>query len=366
MLGKIKATKNVHVTLMYNEKKVSEQKAVFLLGENFVKHTEELTFSDKADRLRQLASLHAGVAGVAHVFLNFDPKYQPTNDIVVQLARRYMAAAGFADQPYLVYRHFDTWHPHAHIVSTNVRADRTLVRRSLTETWKLIELTQHFEREFSLKISDALLGETKDQIKANHAQRVVYGKNGLHHSISKVLDAVIEHYKYTSLEDLNAVFQEYNVKAEPGREGTPLYQHRGLVYVALDEQGRQISRGIKASSFNLKPTLPYLENKFAQNQSLRESQRRRITTTIEWTFAGKPPDWEGFEQAMQREGINIIVQETRDKRPADIYFIDHQGKSVFSGAGLGTEFTLNAIREKCAREQQQQEETQKHHLKLRL
>lgn len=122
---------------------------------------------------------------------------------------------------------------------------------------------------------------------------------------------------------------------------------------------------LNASSFSLKPTLPYLENKFSLNESLREKQRRRITTAIEWTFSTKASNWAGFEQSMQREGINVVVQEAGDKGPAGIYFIDHHGKSAFSGDNLGVQYNLGAIREKCVLNQQQKE-ILRHHLKLRL
>lgn len=366
MLGKIIATKSVLRTVTYNEQKVTAQKASFLLGENFIKQAEQLTFHDKLDRLQQLTSLHAMPRTTAHVFLTFDPQDQLSNENAALLGKRYMEAAGFGDQPYLGYRHFDAWHPHLHLVSTIVRADRTLITWGRGQLKSLVHLTNEFEREFSLKTNQEM-SLNQDRDFDRHTQQVVHGEGGLKRGISNVLGTVIDHYKYTSLEDLNAVLREYNIKADRGHEGTRLYKNRGLVYAVLDEQGHQISRGIKASSFRLKPTLPYLEKKFELNLGLQDNSRQRVETAIEWTFATKQPDWAGFQHALARESIDVVVQEEKGGKPGSLFFVDHREKAVFSGESLGSQYNLQGLQERCVREQRlQEEETQQHHLRLHL
>jgi hypothetical protein len=368
MFAKIKRTKSARKTLQYNEKKVQEQKAVCLLAENYVKRTEDLSIHDKLDRLEQLASLNeTAEKKTIHVFLNFDRTDALSDDRAIHFARRYMEVAGFEDQPYLVYRHHDAWHPHLHVVSTNVLPNGKLIDPGIRELWKLIELTRELEHTFSLKSNHAVTWEEQQQLKVTHAQQIVYGDSSLKRAISDVLNTVIDRYKYTSLDELNAILKEYNVKADRGAENSKLYQKKGLVYCALDENGHRITRGLKASSFSLKPTLAYLEQKFALNESLRESSRRRLETAIEWTFFGKTPDWAGFLQALIREGINTVIREEKDERSGGIFFVDHREKSVFSGESLGEQYTLDALQKKCVQQQgEQQEEIQRHHLRLRL
>jgi len=359
---------SIRDTLRYNEQKVTLGKADFLWGENFVKDTSALSLRDKLDRFSErIAMNHRNVPKTVHLFVTFSPKDELSNEKMIKLSRHYMDGVGFGEQPYLVYRHLDTAHHHLHIASTNVRADGSLIRIGLKELYHSHYLTRQMETSFSLVPRHRTTLEEQTQFQVNHALKVIYGEAPLKRAISDVLNTVVDHYKYTSLNELNAVLRQYNVYADKGREGSKLYQNRGLVYYALDDHGRQVSMYLNASSFSLKPTLPYLENKFVLNERLRENQRLRITTAIEWTFATRSPDWKGFLQGMQREGINVFVQETRDKRPADIYFIDFQGKSIFSGENLGAQFSLRSIQDRCVQEQQlQHEETQRLHLKLRL
>ncbi len=58
-----------------------------------------------------------------HVSLNFDPTERLSNDKLIGIASIYMEKIGFEEQPFLVYRHEDSGHPHIHIVSTTIRKD---------------------------------------------------------------------------------------------------------------------------------------------------------------------------------------------------------------------------------------------------
>src|ERR1019366_8101340 len=105
------------------------------------------------------------------------------------------------------------------------------------------------------------LGEA-EKFKVRQAQRVLYGQASLKHAISDVLTTVIDQYSYTSLQELNAVLHVYNVKANRGGESSEMHRHKGLLYHAINEQGRQVGKSIKASAFLLKPTLAKLEERF--------------------------------------------------------------------------------------------------------
>jgi len=368
MLGKLRVTGSLRGTIEYNEEKVMQQKAVYLHAENFLKDTHELTFEDKYNRLHDRVTLNERAEKkVAHIFLTFHPDEEISNNTMVQLSQRYMQAAGFDNQPYLVYRHFDSGNPHLHVVSTKVLPNGKMIKIPTRQMRELQVLTLKMASESGLRPDKVKTQNEKIRFQATRTQQVVYGQPSLKNAISSVLHTIIDHYKYHSMEGLNAILSEYNVKADPGREGTRMHLNRGLVYAVLDENGRQVSRGIRASAFDFKPTLPYLEKRFELNRTLRERNHLRMETAIEWTLMTKKPDWAGFRQAMAREGINVVVQEDREGKPGNIFFIDHREKTVFSGHDLGGAFSLQAIQERCAQEQKvQEEESQRHHLKLHL
>ena len=154
------------------------------------------------------------------------------------------------------------------------------------------------------------------------------GNEGLTRAVSDVLNTVVEHYNYTSLDELNAVLSQYNVVANPGKEGSRLRETGGLLYHALDSDGHRVGTPLKASSFLLKPTLKNLEQKFEQNQAQRETSREHLAAAIEWALAGRTPDWAGFKESLEKEGIAVVFD--RDKGGDDrVFFVDHSGRASF-------------------------------------
>jgi hypothetical protein len=116
-----------------------------------------------------------------------------------------------------------------------------------------------------------------------------------------------------------------------------------------------------------KPTLTNLEKKFEVNKSLLQQQKERVTTAIDWSFAGRAPDWPGFNREMEMEGISVVLQKADKDGEEGIFFIDHRDKCVFSGQGLDIKYSLQAIRERCVPEQEQVvEEVLRQHLHLGL
>ncbi|HEU0227160.1 MAG TPA: hypothetical protein VFQ86_05445 [Arachidicoccus soli] len=98
------------------------------------------------------------------------------------------------------------------------------------------------------------------------ALRVQFGKQPSKRAIQNVLDKVLPSFKYSSLVELNAVLNQYNILADRGKETSFIYRHNGLQYCILDEKGKRVSIPIKASSFYHKPTLKFLEERFAVNE----------------------------------------------------------------------------------------------------
>jgi hypothetical protein len=354
--------------LRYNQDKLKEGRAEFLMAENFLQEPGHLNRQDIKDRFLERTSLHAGANNnVVRISLNFDPAEKMPDEKMRVLTTRYMQRLGFEQQPFLVYRHYDTAHPHLHVVTTNIRADGSRIDTGRPLLYHSHQITRELENEFSLQRNKrATLGE-KEKFNVQQAQRVIHGESGLQRAISNVLNTVIDHYKYTSLSELNAILQLYKVKASRGRETSRLYQLRGLIYHALGENGKPIGKAIKASDFFLKPTLNKLEKLFELNKSLRQEQRQRLTTAIDWTMAGRTPDWKEFKNSLEKDNISVVIQEDKKGDPESVYFVDHQAKAVFSGESLGDPYNYHAIRERCAEEQvQEQEEELTHRLHLKL
>lgn len=358
---------NVLVSLDYNEQKVTQGKAEKIHAGNFLKSHDRLTKADIIERFRLRSSLNErlGDQGI-HFSVNFGTQEKISNEKMAELTDRYMAAMGFEDHPYIVYRHHDAGHTHMHIVATAVRANGTLVSLHPGNYHDSHTICRTLEKEYSLEKTDPLKLQQKEDFAVDHAQRVVYGERGLTRAVSDVLNTVVEHYNYTSLDELNAVLSQYNVVANPGKEGSRLRETGGLLYHALDGDGHRIGMPLKASLFLLKPTMKNLEEKFVQNQSQREAPQERLSTAIEWALAGRTPDWAGFKESLEKEGITMVVD--RNKAGNDrVFFVDHTGRASFEGKNLGDGYRLEMLRSRCAPgEEVAEEQTQKQQLHLRL
>ncbi len=257
MVAVIKTGHSIHRILNYNENKVKEGVAECISATNYPIDVEQLSFNNKLNRLIRQASLNENVTrNSVHVSLNFDPSEKISNEQLKKIADTYMQKIGFAEQPYLVYQHFDAGHPHIHIVSIKVRADGSRIdtqnigRNQSEKARKEIEIAHGLVRAENMKMKQY-------ELKLAYTQKVQYGKSDSRRAIANVLEAILNTYKYASLPELNAVLKQYNVMADRGSESSRIYQHEGLLYRILDEQGNNIGVPIKASSFYNKPTLKY-------------------------------------------------------------------------------------------------------------
>jgi Relaxase/Mobilisation nuclease domain len=368
MFADLKFPRNFRTPLQYNEEKVSKGKAVLIGAENFLKDHDQLSMQDKIERFHQRSSLNeTWTDNATHISLNFGKTEELSDQKLLIIATRYMNAMGFDNQPYLTYRHHDAGHTHLHVVATDIRSDGSKINLGPLGLQRSNQLCTEFEREFYLQENRKAAREEQAQFSVLHAHKVVYGEPGLKRAVSDVLNAVVDHYAYTSLEELNAILREYNVRANPGGEDSRLREVRGLLYHALDDNGKKIGKPLKASAFLLKPTLDRLEEKFSLNQSLREPFKDRLHTAIEWSFAGEAPDWTRFRERMEREGISIVLSRSERDSPEELYFVDHTDKYVFSAEGLGLPYGLEALRERCSLgDNRAEEETQIQSLKLSI
>ncbi|GGB09013.1 relaxase/mobilization nuclease domain-containing protein [Puia dinghuensis] len=367
MQPQIKPNNGIYFSLHYNEQKIDEGKAERIGAENFLKDHDQLTEEEILDRFRQRSSFNERLHDYGvHFSLNFGKEEKLDNKRLVEVANRYMTGMGFEDQPYVVYRHLDAGHTHVHIVATTVRADGRLKKLEPKDYHASHRLCRELEREFSLEKNLKATAEDQLRFAVDHAQKITYGEQGLTHAISDVLNTVVDHYNYTSLDEFNAILKQYNVTANPGLEDSRLRKLGGLLYHALDENGNRIGKPIKASAFLLKPTIKKLEKKFAENLRNREAPRERLHTAIEWAVAGETPDWARFKENLEREGIDVVTAKRADGEER-VFFVDHVGKYAFGGESLGAGYDLAALRKRLAPEQQlEEQQSQEHQINLHL
>ena len=350
MLPVIKHPASIKRVLNYNEKKVQQKKAELIYAGNFIKNTDELTFREKLERFeKQMALNQRAETKVMHVSINYHPNdaAKLTRDMQIELAKAYMEKIGFGNQPYLVYEHTDSGHPHVHVVTTLIREDGSRINthnlgRDVSEPAR-----KKLEEQYGLIKADR---QGPQQQKEQHlkidAQKVEYGQAETKRSVINVLDNVIDNYAYTTLPELNAILKQYNVEADRGGLEGRIYKNRGLIYHVLDDEGTRIGVPIKASSIYSKPTLDKIEGKFQENKIKKTQYQQHLITTIDWVLHKEPKSLEEFIKALEKERIAVVVRISDNGRVYGITYVDNEKQTVFNGSDLGKKYSANKILQK--------------------
>jgi hypothetical protein len=361
MVAKITVPATVSRALNYNEKKVQKGVAECIHAGNFLKDVRDMNFQDKLTRFQNLIALNTSTTNTLHISLNFEPSEKFTDDKLREIADNYMQRIGFADQPYLVYRHDDAGHPHCHIVTTNIQSNGKRI-----DTYKIGErksrpACEAIEKEFGLIVAKGRNSRRDKEIKPLDVQKVIYGKSETRRGIINVLDGVLKQYKYTSLPELNAILAQYNVLADRGKEGERIYSHRGLNYRVLDEQGRKQGVPIKASSIYNNPGLKYLEQRFGQNKESRDTDLKKLRVKINWALAQNPTSLREFRAQLEEDRVKVVIRQNDQGRIYGLTFIDNEHRVVANGRDIGKEYAAKGILESLGIAQQdeksQQQET---------
>ncbi len=366
MVARIKRTQSLSRSLNYNEKKVQLGVAECIKAVNYPKDLEALNFYNKLHRLEHQADLNERVkANSVHISLNFHESDQLNKEKLCAIAETYMQEIGFEKQPYLVYQHHDAGHPHIHIVTTNIQRDGSKIEMNNIGRNQSEKARKDIELKFGLIQAEGRGQKQENDLKVN-AQKVQYGRTQTKRAITNVLDVVINQYKYTSLPELNAILRLYNVMADRGKEDTTMYEKKGLVYTALNDKGNKIGTPIKASAFYSKPTLAFLEEKFKQNEVLRQEHKRSLKTKIDLLLFKGQRDFRSFGNELQKQGIHVVVRQNAQGIVYGLTYIDHIKKTVFNGSDIGKEYSAKGIIEKFQGFQEKQSDQQNQKLEIKF
>ena len=345
MVARILSSHSIRGILNYNENKVQSGAAQLILANRFAVEIDKLNTRQKLVRFERLTGLNdRAKRNAMHIMLNFDKEDSLDSEKLLAIAISYMGAIGFGDQPYLVYQHFDVSNRHIHIVSTNIKPDGKRIDfhnigRSTSETAR-----KNIEREFNLVRAEHKKPSLTQEIKHAKIKAVQYGEKPTKQAIYNVIAPVIGSYAFSSLAELNAILAQFNVIADRGQEGTAMFEKRGLVYSVLNDDGRRIGAPIKASLFAGRPTLGYLEKKFALNKFKKQAHRQSLMEKIDEAFhKHRLKDAKSFLSAMEKVDVDTIFRRSPAGQVYGITYVDHQTKTVFNGSDLGKAYSAKSI-----------------------
>ncbi|TDE18038.1 relaxase/mobilization nuclease domain-containing protein [Dyadobacter psychrotolerans] len=347
MVAVIHASGSLRSALNYNERKVREGAADFLDAGYYLQNPQKLNFQNKLSRLASRNALNPRVkVNTLHISLNFAPDEKLSSQQLKAIAGSYLAKIGFEKQPYLLYEHRDSGHPHVHLITSSIRADGSAIRLHNLGKNQSEKARKELESEFGLvRAQDQNQGAY--QLKPANLTVAEYGKSQTKKAIRDVLQGVLHQYKFCSLPELNAVLSQYNVTAERGTEGSRIYKKQGLVYRLLDRDGQKIGVPVKASDFHFKPTLKSLNGRFAANEPERLKYRPRLKNLIDLTLLNRRHSLESLSESLKKQGVQMLVRRSEQGLVYGLTYVDLRTQCVFNGSALGKAYSAKAILERC-------------------
>lgn len=321
--------------LNYNEDKVTRGVAELIAASGFACDIDDLGISQKLNRFNALISNSTKVSyNTVHVSLNFAPGEDLDTETLQRIARDYMARIGFANQPFLVYRHDDTTHPHIHIVTTPILQNgRSIYIHNLAKR-KSEPARKEIELEYGLVVAESRKKEQSLPLQPVSLQAAHYGHSETKKAISNIVTEVVARYKFSSLDELNAALRQYNVFADRGGPGSRMLQKGGLVYSLIDSDGYKKGVPIKASSIFSNPTLSELQKKFKRNSALKPAFQQNVQSKVLAVLENSKSTAE-FMEGLKRRKLGLSVQYDSSGTMQHISFVDHFTKSVFTSDDLG-------------------------------
>lgn len=348
MVARIKVSNTLLKAFYYNENKVKAGVATCISAENFPFAKERMTEIQRLGVLQKTTSLRESLkVNTVHISLNFDPSETISQVKMQEIARAYMDKIGFGKQPYLVYQHFDSGHPHLHVVTTKIDLKGKVINTNNIGSNQSEKARKEIEIKFGLVKAEGIKSIPYG-LKLAYISKVEYGKSETKKAIAIVLDGVLKQYNYTTLAELNAVLNLYNVTADRGLESSRIFKNSGLLYKVIDNSGNPVGVPIKASLFYQKPTLKFLEERFKVNEKARQPYRARLKNAIDFYFLGsKRPSLEAMISSLKKEGISVVLRHSEQGRLYGLTYIDHTNKCVFNGSSLGKTYSAKGILDRC-------------------
>lgn len=349
MVAVIKTGHSVRGIVRYNENKVKTGAAQCIGQGSYPMEASRMNESMKLNRLLYQTALNDNVKRAAvHISLNFHPSEQYPREKLLEIAASYMEQIGFGEQPYLVYQHHDAGHPHLHLVSIKIRADGSRIDMQNIGKNQSEKARRAIEKSFNLVQADGRGSQGVCLPIPVEISKISYGRMESKKAISSVLHSVLTSYSYTSLSELNAVLGLYHIKTDRGSADSRIFASGGLVYRILDPDQKPAGVPIKASDFSMRPTLAFLEKKFASNNTERALEKKRIRNAVDTVLLRGSPALETLITVLRAKGIDTVLRHSDSGMLYGLTFVDHSTKCVFNGSALGRNYSAKAIVERCA------------------
>ena len=343
MVAKINYGSSLFGALAYNGEKVNEGVAK-ILETNKVFSPADGTHDISAcmqDFMAYMPSHVLTKKPVIHISLNPHPDDSLTDEQFSAIAWEYIEKMGYANQPFIVYKHEDIDRHHLHIVTLAVD-ERGKKINDGNNFYTSTRILKELEQKYGL-----IPAQMRKEKEVFRLQKVCYGDGeNLKKQLVSVIRPAAKFYHCPSFKEYRALLSTYNICVEEVKGEIRGKTYMGLLYFATDDKGNKVGKVFKSSLFGKSVGYEALQNRFkASKEKLKEKHLAPKTKAIVAGALKRSATREDFSGNLHRRGIDVIFRENEEGRLYGVTFIDHNNGCVVNGSRLGKELSANAIAE---------------------
>lgn len=339
MIAKISATENLGGALGYNFKKVEKGDASILLAAELYQDREgRYTMEDVFVDMEALIPKKCRTKKtVFHCSLNPHPDEKLSDEQLTQIAKEYMEALGYGNQPYIVFKHNDIAREHIHIVSLRVDGEGKKINDRF-EKRRSKQITDTLERKYKLipssKVSEKTVTETP---------KVDTTKGNIKEQVASIVRTVLKRYKFCSLGELNAILSKCNLAVEEMKTEFRGKKYDGLVYVPTDDKGDKVSTPIHASDIGHGVGYTAVQNKIQKSKQAVKPLVPAVRRKVLGVMRTSPNTEEELRQRLEEQGLRVAIRKNESGRIYGITFIDDEEGIAVNGSRLGKGYAANVF-----------------------
>ncbi|MEG0916011.1 MAG: conjugal transfer protein MobB [Myroides sp.] len=341
MIAKIGKGSNMYGAIFYNQHKVdNENGAVLLLNKipDTVDGRYSVAYFNKCFEPYMSANIKTEKT-VRHISLNPDPADKVSDEQFAEIAQEYMERMGYGNQPFIVFKHTDIDRTHIHIVSTCVGIDGKKIPDEYDHP-RSMAICRDLEKKYSLKQATEIEQKQNDKI----FKPVNYQSGDIKSQIASVVRHLPKYYSFSTMGSYNALLSLFNITVEEVKGERDGQTVNGLVYVALDENGKKASNPFKASLFGKDAGGSQLQKHFEQSKEKMKTMpvRSVLKNMVELAIHTTSNETD-FKKQLTGQGINTVVRLNSERRIYGMTFIDHESRSVWNGSQLDKNLSANVF-----------------------
>ncbi len=343
MVAKINYGNSLYGALAYNGEKVNEGVAK-ILDTNKVFSPADGTHNISAcmqDFMAYMPSHVLTKKPVIHISLNPHPDDTLTDEQFSAIAREYIEKMGYANQPFVVYKHEDIDRHHLHIVTLAVDETGRKINDG-NNFYTSTRILKELEQKYGL-----IPAQMRKEREAFRLKKICYGNGeNLKKQLASVIKPAAKFYHCPSFKEYCALLSTYNICVEEVKGEINGKTYMGLLYFATDNKGNKVGKVFKSSLFGKSVGYEALQKRFkASKEKLKEKHLAPKTKAVVAGALRRSATKEDFRANLHRKGIDVLFRENEQGRLYGITFIDHNNGCVANGSRLGKELSANAIAE---------------------